>query len=107
VLAALGLLGAVAVVASGSGHALARLSRAARGEAAGLLAAEQKIEELLSLPAGRRRSGNDEIRASGITVRRVWRVREDAPAAGLARVEVSASWETPQLTILTLVAVAS
>ena len=106
VLAALGLLGAVGVVASASGHALARLGWAARGEAAGLFAAEQKIEELLSLPAGERRAGNDETISSGISVRRVWRVRGDAPAPGLARVEVSASWETPQLTILTLVAVA-
>ncbi len=106
VLAALGLLGAVGVVASGSGHALARLGLAARAEAAGLFAAERKLEELLSLPAGERRGGNDETTSSRLSVRRVWRVVPDTPARSLDRVEVSVSWETPQLTVLTLVAVA-
>jgi len=106
VLAALGLLGAAGVMATGSGHALARLAWAARGEAAGLFSAEQKIEELLSLPAAERRAGNDETDASGVSVRRVWRVLDDTPAPGVTRLEVSASWETPGLTMLTLVAVA-
>lgn len=106
VLAALGLVGAVGVVATGSGYGLARLGHAARAEAAGLAAAEGKIEELLSLPAGRRSAGNDETRRGGILVQRVWRVRTGSPAPGLTRVEVSVSWETPDLKILTLVAVA-
>lgn len=107
VLAALGLVGAVGVVASGSGHALAKLAWAARGEAVGLFAAEQKLEELLSLPAVERRGGTDGTESSGIAVRRVWRIVPDTPAPGITRVEVSASWEAPELTILTLVGVAS
>ena len=106
VLAALGLVGAVGVVASGSGHALARFGWAARGEAAGLFAAERKLEELLSLRADDRTGGTDRTESSGIAVRRVWRIVPDTPAPGLTRVEVSASWEAPDLTILTLVGVA-
>lgn len=106
VLAALGLVGAVGVLASGSGHALARLGLAARAEAAGLFAAERKLEELLSLESGQRRSGNDTASSGIVPITRVWRVIPDEPARGLTRIEVSASWETPQLTVLTLVGVA-
>jgi prepilin-type N-terminal cleavage/methylation domain-containing protein len=105
VLAALGLVGAVGVMASASGYSLARLSRAALAEAAGLLAAERKVEELLASPEGRE-NGTDDVEHSGVGVRRVWRVIDDVPAPGLTRVEVSASWEEPGLTMLTLVAVA-
>lgn len=106
VLAALGLVGAVGVVVTGAGHALARLSLVAQAEAAGLFAAEQKLEEILSLSAAERRSGNDVPAPSVVPLRRVWRVLAEDPAPGLTRVEVSTSWETPQLTVLTLVGVA-
>jgi hypothetical protein len=43
---------------------------------------------------------------AGIDVARVWRVRGDDPAPGLTRVEVTARWSAPELTLLTLVAVA-
>lgn len=106
VLAALGLVGAVGVVATGAGHALARLSVAARAEAAGLFAAEQKLEEILSLVAEERTSGNDVPASTVVPLQRIWRIIPDDPALGLTRVEVSTSWETPQLTVLTLVGVA-
>lgn len=102
----MGLVGAVGVLATGSGHALARLGLAARAEAAGLFAAERKLEELLSFESGRRRSGNDAVSSGVVPVTRVWRIVPDQPARGLTRIEVSASWETPQLTVLTLVGVA-
>ena len=106
VMAALGLLAAVAMMATSGGVALTRLGWAARGEAVGLFAAEEKIEELLSLPARAREAGYDDVDFSGIRVRRVWRLQNDAPVVGLTRLEVSTSWETPDLTLLTLVAVA-
>lgn len=106
VLAALGLVGAVGVMATGAGHALAHLGLAARAEAAGLLAAEQKLEELLAARSEDRTGGTDAVDHSGIAVRRVWRVLPNNPAPGLERVEVSARWDVPRLTVLTLVAVA-
>ncbi len=107
VLAALGLVGAVGVVATGSGHALARLAWVARGEVSGRLAAERKMEELLSLRRSELHGGHDEEVLAGMRVRRIWRILPDAPARGLTRVEVSASWDEPRLTVLTFVAVAS
>lgn len=106
VLAALGLVGAVGVVATASGHALAHLGVAARAEAAGRIAAEAKLEELLSLSPDSRRSGNDTPRMGAVDLRRIWRVLDDEPAPGLTRVEVSTTWERPRLTVLTLVGVA-
>jgi len=106
VLAALGLVASVGVVSTAAGHALAVLGRAARAEAAGLAAAEAKVEEILSLRADRRAGGSDAITEAGIDVARVWRVRGDDPAPGLTRVEVTARWSAPELTLLTLVAVA-
>ena len=105
-LAALGLVGAVGVVATGAGHTIARMGHAARAEAVGLAATERKLEELLSLDDEVREGGSDERMDSGILVRRVWRVLRDDPARGLTRVEVSSSWEAPGLVILTLVGVA-
>lgn len=107
VLASLGILVSIGVVATGAGTALTQLARAARAESVGLLLAEEKIEELLSLPGSLRRSGNDEVRISGLVVRRIWRLENDSPEVGLDRIEVSTSWTGEQITVLNLVAVAS
>ena len=106
VLAALGLVGCLAVVSSAAGRALAMLSLAARAEAAGLAAASEKLEELIASPAAARASGNDETSMAGVAVTRVWRVRQDDPATGLSRIEVTSRWSRPALTLLTLVGVA-
>jgi prepilin-type N-terminal cleavage/methylation domain-containing protein len=107
VLAALGLLAAMGLLASSAGHAMARLGGIARHEAAGLLAAENKLEELLALRASTLSGGHDRVRIAGVEVHRVWRVRAGSPEIGLWRVEVSARWEDPALRQLTLVGVAS
>jgi hypothetical protein len=46
------------------------------------------------------------VELAGIEVGRIWRVRPHPDLPGLQRVEVSARWEEPQLTVLVLVAVA-
>ena len=97
----------VGIIAHGAGFAMMRLAVAAQAESVGLFLAEEKIEELLSLPASLRRSGNDDLVVSGVGVRRIWRIEEASPAPGLVRIEVSTSWEVPQITVLNLVAVAS
>lgn len=107
VLAALGLLAAMGLLASGAGHAMARMGEAGRQEAAGLLAAGNKLEELLALRASTLGSGHDRVRIAGVEVHRVWRIREDSPEIGLWRVEVSARWDGPALRQLTLVGVTS
>ena len=62
-----------------------------------------QIEELTaSLPAARR-AGNDVTELDGVDVTRVWRVHSDDPAYGLTRLEVTARWDLPALTLLTLV----
>lgn len=107
VLVALSLVASVGVIATGAGRSLARLARAARSEAAGLAAARARIEELLAAPPAQREGGNDEMVVDGLRIARVWRVRPDAPAPGLSWIEVTARWEHPSITLLTLVAVAS
>ncbi|MBU6282603.1 hypothetical protein KGQ64_10215 [bacterium] len=105
-LVALCLVASVATVASGAAVSMLELARAARGEAAGLAAASERIEALLASPAGTRSSGTDEVVVDGFPVVRTWRVGADDPAPGLARVEVTARWNAPRTTLLTLVAVA-
>ncbi len=107
VLAALGVLVSVGIIAHGAGFAMMRLAVAAQAESVGLFLAEEKIEELLALPGPLRRSGNDDLLAPRARVRRIWRIDEAPPAPGFVRIEVSTSWEVPQVTILNLVAVAS
>lgn len=106
VLVALCLVGAVGVVASGAAESMTLLARAARSEAAGLAAASAKLEELIASPSDSRASGNDATVVDGLSVTRIWRVRRDDPASGLTRLEVTARWSKPSLTLLTLAAVA-
>jgi prepilin-type N-terminal cleavage/methylation domain-containing protein len=106
VVAALGLVAAVGVVASAAGQALAALSLAARAEASGLAAATEKLEEIMAMPREERSSGNDETTMASLVIARVWRVTQDQPAPELTRIEVTARWARPTLTLLTLVGVA-
>ena len=106
VLAALGLVGSAGVLASFAATALLSLSAAAHAEAAGLAAAAEKLEELIALPPAARASGNDQTSMAGVGVTRIWRVRSDDPVPGLDRMEVTARWDHPSLTLLTLVAAA-
>ncbi|MFM7143876.1 MAG: hypothetical protein ACKO2K_18380 [Alphaproteobacteria bacterium] len=82
------------------------LARAARGEAAGLAAASDRVEALVATPAAARSQGNDEVVVDGFMIVRTWRVSADDPAPGLWRLEATARWNAPRTTLLTLVAVA-
>jgi prepilin-type N-terminal cleavage/methylation domain-containing protein len=106
VLVALCLVASAGVLASFAATALLGLSSAAHSEAAGLAAASEKLEELIATPAAARIAGNDETAMAGVAVTRIWRIRADDPAPGLVRMEVTARWEHPTLTLLTLVAAA-
>jgi len=103
---ALCLLASVGVLASGAAYSIAKLVRAARSEAAGLVAATDKMEELLATSGAPRTSGNDEVVVDGLAVARVWRVVPDQPVSGVTRLEVTARWLQPTVTLLTVVAVA-
>ena len=103
---ALGLLSSAGIVASVAAVAMLQLERAAHAEAVGLAVAGEKVEELLAMAPSARRSGDDRTTLDGIDVARVWRVREGDPAYGLTRLEVTARWEAPRLTMLTLVTAA-
>ena len=101
-LVALGLLASAGIVASVAALAMLQLERAAHAEAVGLAVAGEKIEELVAAAPSARRAGNDETSLDGVVVTRIWRVRDDDPAYGLTRLEVTARWDTPALTLLTL-----
>ena len=105
VLAALGLVAAIGVIASGAARAMIHLTQAAHAEAAGLAAAEERLEELISLDSADRRSGNDETTLGDVALVRVWRVLRNDPASGLDRLEVTVRWSAPSLTLLTLATV--
>jgi prepilin-type N-terminal cleavage/methylation domain-containing protein len=102
-LVALALMASAGVVASAAAVAMLRLERAAHAEAAGLAAASERIEQLAAMVPAARQSGNDAIAVDGVAVTRVWRVHGDDPVYGLTRLEVTARWDTPALTLLTLV----
>jgi prepilin-type N-terminal cleavage/methylation domain-containing protein len=106
VLVALGIVVSASMLALSASATMLRFVHAARAEAAGLAAAQEKIEELISTPRAGRVEGNDMVELAGIEVGRIWRVRPHPDLPGLQRVEVSARWEEPQLTVLVLVAVA-
>lgn len=102
-LVALGLVASAGVVASVAAVAMIELERAAHAEAVGLAVASEKIEQLAAATPAARRAGNDATELDGVAVTRVWRVRNDDPAYGLTRLEVTARWDAPALTLLTLV----
>ncbi|MEO2167029.1 MAG: prepilin-type N-terminal cleavage/methylation domain-containing protein [bacterium] len=106
VLVALGIVVSASMLALSASATMLRFVHAARAEAAGLAAAQEKIEELISTLRTGRVEGNDMVELAGIEVGRIWRVRPHPDLPGLQRVEVSARWEEPQLTVLVLVAVA-
>lgn len=106
VLVALSLVASAGVAATGAGLALTALVARARAEVVALSLAAAKIEELLAMPAAGRSDGFDEVEQSAVRVKRMWHVSDGDPEPGLARLEVTARWEDPQLTVLTLVAVA-
>ena len=106
VLVAISLVASVGVAATGTALALTALVGRARAEVVALSLAAEKIEELMARPADDRRDGFDEVAQSGARVTRMWRVTSGDPEPGLTRLEVSARWRDPQLTVLTLVAVA-
>ncbi|MFM8409796.1 MAG: prepilin-type N-terminal cleavage/methylation domain-containing protein [Alphaproteobacteria bacterium] len=105
-LVALCLVASVGTIASGAASSMLELARAARGEAAGLAAASDRVEALVATPAAARSQGNDEVVVDGFTIVRTWRVAADDPAPGLWRLEATARWNAPRTTLLTLVAVA-
>lgn len=104
VLAAAGLLASAGIVATLAAVAMLRLERAAHAEAVGLAVAGEKLEELMSRRPDARAGGNDETDLDGVHVTRVWRVIDSAPAPGLERLEVTARWDRPRTTLLTIVA---
>lgn len=104
VLAAAGLLLSAGIVATFAAVAMLRLELAAHAEAVGLAVAGEKLEELMSRSPDARAGGNDETDLDGVHVTRVWRVIGASPAAGLDRLEVTARWDRPQITLLTMVA---
>jgi hypothetical protein len=104
VLVALGLLASAGIVATMGAASLLQLERAAHAEAVGLALAAEKLEELLASNPAARRGGDDETALDGVDVARVWRVRDDDPTLGVMRLEVTARWSAPGLTMLTLVA---
>jgi type II secretory pathway pseudopilin PulG len=106
VLVALGLLASAGIVASLAAASMLQLERAAHAEAVGLALAAEKLEELLATTPAARRNGNDETVLDGVGVARVWRVLDDEPARGVMRLEVTARWSAPALTMLTLVVAA-
>lgn len=103
---ALSLVASIGVAATSAGLTLAAMLRVARAEAVGLALAAEKLEALIAQPPHERAEGFDRIRSQGIEVNRLWRVRRGDPEASLTRLEVSSTWEAPDVTILTLVAVA-
>ena len=104
VLAAAGLLASAGIVATLAAVAMLRLERAAHAEAVGLAVAGEKLEELMSRRPDARAGGNDETELDSVHVTRVWRAIDAAPASGLERLEVTARWDRPRTTLLTLVA---
>lgn len=106
VLAALGLVASLGVAALSVAGTLAAMLQIARAEAVGLALAAEKLEDLIATPADQRAEGFDEVESQGLAVRRLWRVRRGDPAPGLTRLEVSSTWENPDVIVLTLVAVA-
>lgn len=104
VLAAAGLLVSAGIVATLAAVAMLRLERAAHAEAVGLAVAGEKLEELIARRPAARAGGNDETDLDGVHVTRVWRVIDAAPARGLTRLEVTARWDSPRTTLLTMVA---
>ena len=104
VLAAAGLLMSAGIVATLAAVAMLRLERAAHAEAVGLAVATEKLEELIAATPPARAGGNDETALDGVPVTRIWRVIAAAPAPGLTRLEVTARWDRPRTTLLTLVA---
>jgi hypothetical protein len=70
----------------------------------GLALAGEKLEELIARTPPARSGGNDTTDLDGVRVARVWRVVERTPAAELTRLEVTARWDQPRTTALTLVA---
>jgi len=102
-LVAIGLVASAGVVATTAAVAMLQLERAAHAEAVGLALATDKLEELVAAQPAVRRSGNDDTALDGVDVWRVWRVLDDEPAPGLTRLEVTARWQRPQLTLLTVV----
>lgn len=104
VLVALGLLASAGIVASLAAVSMIELERAAHAEAVGLALASEKLEELLAAAPPARSAGNDETTLDGVGVARVWRIAHGDPAPGVTRLEVTARWAAPALTMLTLVA---
>jgi prepilin-type N-terminal cleavage/methylation domain-containing protein len=106
VLVSLSLVASVGVAATGAALALAALTARARAEAVALELASAKIEELVASPADRRDEGFDEVLAGAVRVTRMWRVGRGDPEPSLTRIEVTARWQDPELTMLILAAVA-
>jgi type II secretory pathway pseudopilin PulG len=106
VLASLGLVASIGVIASGAALAMIDLTRAAHAEAVGLAAAEQQLEALVGTDASSRRSGNDTVVVDRVSLTRIWRVSNGDPAPGVDRLEVTVHWSAPSLTQLTLATVA-
>jgi prepilin-type N-terminal cleavage/methylation domain-containing protein len=106
VLVALSLVASAGAAATGAGVALVALTARARAEAVALELASAKIEELAAAPAAARSDGFDEVVAGAVRVARMWRVTASDPAPTLARIEVTARWEDPELVVLVLVALA-
>jgi Tfp pilus assembly protein PilV len=104
VLAAAGLLISAGIVATLAAIAMLRLEQAAHAEAVGLAVAGEKLEELMARRPDARAGGTDATDLDGVHVVRVWRVIDAAPAPGLTRLEVSARWDRPRTTLLTVVA---
>lgn len=104
VLAAAGLLASAGIIATLGAAAMLNLERAAHAEAVGLATATEKLEELIARAPSARLGGNDETDLDGVHVTRVWRVIDREPASELSRLEVTARWDRPRTTLLTLVA---
>jgi type II secretory pathway pseudopilin PulG len=104
VLVALGLLASAGIIATLAAAAMLRLERAAHAEAVGLATAGEKLEELIARTPAARSGGNDTTDLDGVHVTRVWRVIAGTPAVELTRLEVTARWDQPRTTALTLVA---
>jgi prepilin-type N-terminal cleavage/methylation domain-containing protein len=106
VLVSLSLVASIGVAATGLGVALAALATAARAEAVGLALASEKLEELIATSPELRGDGFDEVERSGVRVVRQWRVATGDPEPELSRLEVTARWDRPELTVLVLAALA-
>ncbi len=102
---ALCFVSGLAMTVGASAATLLRLAAEAHAEAIGLAAAASRLEELLATDPERRAPGTDVVTLGGTEVTRIWRPVADDPAAGLWRIEVTARWERPSITGLTLVGV--